>query len=676
MLLCAIIAVFILTSIWVIHYFHHFTFVLCEYKYNAMSKSDSKITKIDMKHIRMQRTISTDFESIPKQISILQLGTDRTKLQKKRKCLCKLEALNGESFNFFPLSFTIYIMFLISLCILIIINEAIQNSVNSSQILYQFSIKSYHENSMNSINSLNLNNNTNLVIYIIDYILLYGVMITLIWQSLFNFFRYYTTLKTATNLEVISTNTVLKLFILYAIPFSVIYLLQIHVYYFIFPFVILLHFSCNLYWTLKFASILINQYRVFEDLDSSIMQKNADQDVLNSVFFMRKTSLICCVLQTTYLSLLVVTYNVNTIYYLPIFWSISCLIFACNFVRNRKGVIDKCFKCKKLCIKNNEIKTNQNMNNTMKLHIHTTSTGVSNEIIDVIEYKAVETNPGINPMSPIKEETSNACALNTSNTDSNHKLKVAISIGNANSAPTITYQSKQLNLEEQISTPILKMHNCENNTPQIQPNTEDESHHHPYSFPFEKQRNNTPDLDRNSNLSAPTLIDVIKKNDLFKIPDARTGFEKDKKEVNDDMMFIFIDGTDSEHELDEIDDDNNSVNDNEDKFEESLNIDERDNDTKCGVDDELYMDDVVKSFNILVSYGFCSKMHVNSLNQMKACYNSINKTRLGHAHTIHGSGKDLFKSTKMVHKKLKTASKANTMRKGMATKSFLSLFNK
>ena len=63
--------------------------------------------------------------------------------------------------------------------------------------------------------------------------------------------------------------------------------------------------------------------------------------ILKSVSFVRKASIAAYILQTTYLSAFVMSYTVNTIYYLPILWSISCSVMTMNFIRNRRYLNDK-----------------------------------------------------------------------------------------------------------------------------------------------------------------------------------------------------------------------------------------------------------------------------------------------------------------------------------------------
>lgn len=70
-------------------------------------------------------------------------------------------------------------------------------------------------------------------------------------------------------------------------------------------------------------------------------QMSPNTDILQSVYFMRRASMICCVIQSLSLSLFVITYNIQIAFYLPIFWSLSNLVFASNFIRNRQYISSK-----------------------------------------------------------------------------------------------------------------------------------------------------------------------------------------------------------------------------------------------------------------------------------------------------------------------------------------------
>ena len=70
-------------------------------------------------------------------------------------------------------------------------------------------------------------------------------------------------------------------------------------------------------------------------------QLSPNTDILQSIYVMRRASLICYILQSLSLSLFVITYNIEVVFYLPILWSVSNVIFAGNFIRNRLFISSK-----------------------------------------------------------------------------------------------------------------------------------------------------------------------------------------------------------------------------------------------------------------------------------------------------------------------------------------------
>ncbi len=80
---------------------------------------------------------------------------------------------------------------------------------------------------------------------------------------------------------------------------------------------------------------------------------------------MRKTSLLCTILNSLSLSLFEITYNIQSVYCLSIIWSISCGVFACNFIRNR-NFITKC--CTSIKIKKTDVIHPQTHNQNKHKH--------------------------------------------------------------------------------------------------------------------------------------------------------------------------------------------------------------------------------------------------------------------------------------------------------------------
>ena len=127
----------------------------------------------------------------------------------------------------------------------------------------------YNNHNIPSLDALhripqNSTNTTNAVIcFLLDYILVYGTMILAIWESLFSFYRYYTTKISSNTCQLVSTSQVLIRFVVYIVIFVILFSFQMQIYYWIFPIIILLHAVFNFYCNILFASILITKYKHF-----------------------------------------------------------------------------------------------------------------------------------------------------------------------------------------------------------------------------------------------------------------------------------------------------------------------------------------------------------------------------------------------------------------------------
>ena len=145
-------------------------------------------------------------------------------------------------------------MLLIMLTILIIIKQILfmnDNDNNNSIHKYEYYTNTkifFQQHSMSTY-------------YIIDWIICYGILIVSVWESLFSFYRYYTTLFISSRFFQAPIKEIFKYFICYAIPFCILFTLQMHVYYFLFPIIILMHWTFNIFSTWKFAQILVASYR-------------------------------------------------------------------------------------------------------------------------------------------------------------------------------------------------------------------------------------------------------------------------------------------------------------------------------------------------------------------------------------------------------------------------------
>eukprot|EP01084_Bolivina_argentea_P284715 488026_1 len=255
---------------------------------------------------------------------------------------------DGQDLDFFPYSFQIYLMIEIFMCILLITRMIITND----------SIDKYNHISSNNFTELNhiyqiydFNSSNPLIINIIDCIMVYFVMIISLMESMFTWYRFYTTYMASMTLQDLETLQVFKKYSLYAATFALLYILTFNLYYWIFPLVIILHGTFNVYCNHCFASMLIKTYSAFTTLSrhSTLSADAANQQVLDAVYLMRKISLICTIIQSIYLCLFIIIYYINInliVIYIPILWSISSFIFALNFARNRAFVQNLFIKIK------------------------------------------------------------------------------------------------------------------------------------------------------------------------------------------------------------------------------------------------------------------------------------------------------------------------------------------
>eukprot|EP01084_Bolivina_argentea_P070643 128459_1 len=286
------------------HYRQHFKLQLCKLKTpncssNRLPQSTSKIATVK----------SASDDEIIKTLEKLESIQNKRKI----KCHCKLISIDDQEFDFLPISFCGYTIFIILLYIFLIVNIII---INSNHTMYA---------------------TCNNVIY-------FGVMILCIWESVFAWYRYYTTKISAAKFnKSISIEKLISKFLLYAFVFILLCIANLYIFDYIYPILILLHASSNIYCNHKSTSILIKRYRTFLKVNESFgntFNKHYDESILKAIFLMRKVSLISNIISI--ISLSIFLYKTDAIYYICILWNISCFIFSINFIRNR-SFLKKCF---------------------------------------------------------------------------------------------------------------------------------------------------------------------------------------------------------------------------------------------------------------------------------------------------------------------------------------------
>eukprot|EP01084_Bolivina_argentea_P301842 520870_1 len=191
MLLFAVISICILFIIALLHYQQHFQLICCTFKSlilksrPSLYKTDSHITRTQMDILKSQNICS-------------------------HICCCHLLKLDDD-FDFFPSSFLFYILFKIILCILIIQVEILNYYDNTQEtitdLLFGYSMKAYTQNSIYQLHKIQLISEEHIIhilIFILDHLLIYGIMISAVWESLFSFYRYYSTKYSINNYTLVS----------------------------------------------------------------------------------------------------------------------------------------------------------------------------------------------------------------------------------------------------------------------------------------------------------------------------------------------------------------------------------------------------------------------------------------------------------------------------------------
>jgi len=252
---------------------------------------------------------------------------------------CKLFQANDDNFDFFPISFLWYLVYTLVLTLTILCHCFYRYEAYGNQ---PRSFSDSHPSSSFVHTS---------TIYVefdhVDFLTLYATLILSLWDALFAFYRFYTTYVISTRFEEASAANLVIYFLAYAIPYSVLFIITIHVYYWLFPLLIILHFAYNTYCTWKFSHILITSYAMstgITGINEDGMIAPLHLEMLAGVFFMRRISLICAGLSTCSISLLLILYDTRIMMYLPIVWSLYSICFTISFIRNRHSISKFCLR--------------------------------------------------------------------------------------------------------------------------------------------------------------------------------------------------------------------------------------------------------------------------------------------------------------------------------------------
>ena len=224
-----IISLVVFLSTCVLHYRTHFRLRCC---------------------IRSKHPFGSQKDITPRNsLRVHQKNLMRQLKQKESICRCCLVATE-ESFDFFPISFLYYNIYIIVLTILILCKYTNKDMNNDVSIFN-------HNDNILKVNINNHNYNQ-----LIDWIIVYSLIILSIWECLFNFYRFYSTYFASRKIIILDPRQImLKFTIFFGIPFLAIFIIQIHVYYYLYPIIIFCYFVFNVLNVWLFGHILIVQYR-------------------------------------------------------------------------------------------------------------------------------------------------------------------------------------------------------------------------------------------------------------------------------------------------------------------------------------------------------------------------------------------------------------------------------
>ena len=327
-----------------------------------------------------------------------------------------------EEFNWVPLSFIFYIIIQILLCIFI---AAIQYTNQENIIEFEMDFSSH------PLISGNTRPKTQNVM---DYILAYSTMILSIWDSFVSFHRYHTTQK-STLLQDITVLNVIKPFSLYMIIFTSLFVIQMHLFFYIFPLIITMHFAFNIFLSFRFTSIVIRQYAsLSKSAENKRLSVSGMEDVIlliKSMYFLFKLALVYVTLQCISLIIVTVSFDTNTMYFLPIFWCLSTSVYSLNFIRNKRYFANMkcCKRAKKTKAKVASVSPSMqssqpHLRPTKSVDLHT-STPTENELLNALGLKPFKSADDAHSE---KLRTESIASLKSSGRTSEVKLKESIDL--------------------------------------------------------------------------------------------------------------------------------------------------------------------------------------------------------------------------------------------------------
>ncbi len=248
-----------------------------------------------------------------------------TKKDESNRVNCICITKDNVDFDFFPICFLCYIFFMVSVSVLIILKL-----VFVDEETYTFYIPNIHNQTFKKVTKIGLSSR-------IDWCIYFLTLFAMIWESLFSFYRYYTTMISYKHFYSPTLIQIMQPFSIYTIIFILLFLIQTQIYYYIFPVILTYYLGANIFWVLTVCNVLIASFSKLEQrvsFSGSYIDFRAE--LINNAKLIRNLSIVSTLLSSIYITLFLVVYDMKIAYYFPLIWSLYTPFFALNFVRNRQ----------------------------------------------------------------------------------------------------------------------------------------------------------------------------------------------------------------------------------------------------------------------------------------------------------------------------------------------------
>ena len=180
---------------------------------------------------------------------------------KQKKQFCRFNwccgIRNDEQFDFFPIAFLLYMIFMFIICAIITFKYIYDEEIT----IYEYN---HHDETYMSSLPLISPDITHRSRYqlssYLDWIIYCFILISILWEALFSFYRYHTTIISARYFYAAGWFDVMKHFFAYSCILLILFICQTQFYYWSFPLVFLFYFILRIYWIHRVAFVLILSY--------------------------------------------------------------------------------------------------------------------------------------------------------------------------------------------------------------------------------------------------------------------------------------------------------------------------------------------------------------------------------------------------------------------------------